>query len=58
MSQNTPELIQFLESKFPESQLFQTHISFVVVGKDKTFKVKKPMNFGFLTPSLFHKMAS
>lgn len=55
MSQNTPELIQFLESKFPESQLFQTHISFVVVGKDKTFKVKKPMNFGFLnfeTPDL------
>lgn len=55
MSQNTPQLIQFLETKFPTSQLFQTHISFVVVGEEKTFKVKKPMNFGFLnfeTPEL------
>jgi aminoglycoside phosphotransferase family enzyme len=55
MSQNTPELIQFLETKFTSSELFQTHISFVVVGEEKTFKVKKPMNFGFLnfeTPEL------
>ena len=58
MSQNTPELIQFLQTKFSSSELFQTHISFVVVGEDKTFKVKKPMNFGFLnfeTPELRKK---
>ncbi len=48
MDQNLPELVQYLLEQNPGAQLFQTHISFVVVAKEKTFKVKKPMNFGFL----------
>lgn len=55
MSQNIPDLVQNLIDQTPNSQLFQTHISFVVVGSEKSYKVKKPMNFGFLnfeTPGL------
>ena len=55
MRQNIPKLVQFLQTCFPYYELFQTHISFVVVGEERTFKLKKPMNFGFLnfeTPEL------
>lgn len=48
MDQNLPELVQFLLEQNPGAQLFQTHISFVVVSDTTAFKIKKPMNFGFL----------
>ena len=32
----------------PAAQLVQTHISFVVLAGDRVYKVKKPVDFGFL----------
>ena len=48
MDQNLPELVQFLLEQHPNAELFQTHISFVVVSETNAYKIKKPMNFGFL----------
>jgi aminoglycoside phosphotransferase family enzyme/predicted kinase len=55
------ELITFLESpqsyphKPPEVRSIQTHISWVFIAPPFVFKVKKPVNFGFLDFSTLEK---
>lgn len=59
--QNLPDFIQSLMK--PESyahpadgvQLIQTHISYVLIAGEFVYKVKKPMNFGFLDFSTLDK---
>ena len=35
-------------------QLIETHISWVLLTGEYAYKIKKPMNFGFLDLSLIH----
>ena len=49
-------LPEFYEHPVSEPiQLLQTHISFVLLTGDFAYKVKKPMNFGFLDFSTLEK---
>ena len=56
-----PIIEQMLSPKFYEHpvtepiQLLQTHISFVLLTGKYAYKVKKPMNFGFLDFSTLEK---
>ncbi len=51
---NLPDFITSLlnPNKYPdkpdEIKLVQTHISYVLISRKKVFKIKKPVNFGFL----------
>lgn len=45
------------ESKGGEVHLEQTHISFVIIGESIVYKIKKPVNFGFLDFSTLEKRA-
>lgn len=62
MTANLPTLIQQMLSPdfYPhavtqEIELIQTHISFVLLTGEYAYKVKKPMNFGFLDFSTLEK---
>ncbi|WP_019498148.1 AAA family ATPase [Pseudanabaena sp. PCC 6802] len=62
MTANLPPLIQQMLSPdfYPhavtqEIELIQTHISFVLLTGEYAYKVKKPMNFGFLDFSTLEK---
>jgi uncharacterized protein len=62
MTANLPPLIQQMLSPdfYPhpitqEIELIQTHISFVLLTGEYAYKVKKPMNFGFLDFSTLDK---
>jgi uncharacterized protein len=62
MTANLPTLIQQMLSPdfYPhtvtqEIELLQTHISFVLLTGEYAYKVKKPMNFGFLDFSTLDK---
>ncbi len=46
--------IKFLIDKYGFS-LEETHISWVLIGKEKVYKIKKPVNFGFLDYSTLNK---
>ena len=49
-----PDIIQSLlnPKKYPDNpdkiNLVQTHISYVLISKEKVYKIKKPVDFGFL----------
>lgn len=49
-----PDIIQSLlnPEKYPDNpdkiDLVQTHISYVLISKEKVYKIKKPVDFGFL----------
>ena len=59
--QNQPELIRSLlqpavyEHPVREIQLIETHISWVILTGDYVYKIKKPVNFGFLDFSTLEK---
>lgn len=49
-------LIRVLEKKYrTEVKEIQTHISTILLVANKAFKIKKPVNFGFLNFSTLHK---
>ena len=58
---NTNTLVEFLKTAeaYPERpeniRLVQTHISWVFIGDDYVYKVKKPVDFGFLDFSTLEK---
>ncbi|MFH0844838.1 MAG: phosphotransferase [Pseudomonadota bacterium] len=45
----------FLPDKTKSVSLAQTHISMVFIGDEFVYKIKKPVNFGFLDFSTLHK---
>ncbi len=47
-------MIELLKEKL-QAQLVQTHASWVLIGKDFVYKIKKPVNFGFLDYSTLQK---
>jgi aminoglycoside phosphotransferase family enzyme/predicted kinase len=62
MTANLPPLIQqmlspdfYSHAVMQEIELIQTHISFVLLTGEYAYKVKKPMNFGFLDFSTLDK---
>ena len=59
--ENLPSFVQYLlkAGAYPhvvdETRLIQTHISFVVIAGEYVYKLKKPVNFGFLDFSTLEK---
>lgn len=46
---------EFYDHPVPRVELIETHISWVFLAGDFVYKVKKPVNFGFLDFSTLHK---
>lgn len=57
MSFNINDLInpESLPDPTEKASLVQTHISFVIIGDEFVYKIKKPVNFGFLDFSTLEK---
>lgn len=55
MSPGLPGLIARLAASLPGSKLIETHISWVILGGGFAYKIKKPLNLGFLDFSSLDK---
>lgn len=55
MSQSLPALIDALLRALPGARLVETHISWVILAGEFAYKLKKPVNLGFLDFSTLEK---
>lgn len=55
MMQMHRRLVKSLMKTLPESTLIETHISSVILSGDRVYKLKKPVDFGFLNFSTLQK---
>lgn len=55
MSSPLPPLIKNLLAALPQAQLIETHISWVILAGEYAYKLKKPLDLGFLDFSTLEK---